>query len=213
MFKKQEITLIENTSPSITAERRVYDKDLIRIGWTGAPWTRPDDLKIISKIKEYIYSNQSRFKLVHIGHLDKFMSFAEATGFKEIDIEKLPIQGHKEYLRSLDLDIGLAPLNKSCFNNFKSPIKILEYSTNSIPWIASRSKPYIDLCSKWQIKGRLCSKSMDWIDNIEELLDSAVRRKEGAVLKRLCDKYSSYRSGVEAWRRTIMNLMCSINTH
>ena len=73
MFKKQKIKLIENTSPSITAERTVHDKELIRIGWTGAPWTRPDDLRIFSEIKEYIYSNQRKFRLVHIGHLEKFL--------------------------------------------------------------------------------------------------------------------------------------------
>ena len=49
-----------------------------------------------------------------------------------------------DFYRSLDFDIGLAPLRPSVFNRSKSPVKVMEYGALGIVPIASNVGPYAD---------------------------------------------------------------------
>ena len=100
MFEGIKIQLIPNTAPRCTKVEKFKTSGILRIGWTGAPWTRPHDLDLIKPIIEKIKMHPDKYKLVHIGHLDNYPTLGTIIGMPEKMIEKHPLNGHKKYLRN-----------------------------------------------------------------------------------------------------------------
>lgn len=74
-------------------------------------------------------------------------------------------------LKSLKIDIALAPLEDNLFNRCKSNIKMLEYAALGIPCIYSNVTPYK--------KAKLISTTTEeMINHIESLADNPERRKQ-----------------------------------
>ena len=205
MFRQPKCIIVPNTAPKY---RKIFkndnsNKDKIKVGWTGAPWTRPADLLILKEPLRRLIHDRPEINLCHIGHLPGMPSFADIIGVNPSQVSTFPLGAHKDYIENLNLDIGLAPLESNCFNYYKSGIKAIEYSDNSIPWIASHSQPYIDLCDSWNYNGRLCSNTEDWLRNIYSLLDYQTRKNEAKDIQNLCNKYSSFAHGVRSWRKIL----------
>jgi len=76
-------------------------------------------------------------------------------------------------LNSLDIDIGVAPLNDNEFNHSKSCVKFYEYATIGAATLASKVLPYkeeVGYCAKNKVK--------DWVNKLERLLaDKDFREK------------------------------------
>ena len=199
MFTKQDLQLLPNSSPRMPYLNAVSAPP-VRIGWTGAPWTRPNDLAILKPLARWITDRPHELQLVHVGHMDNFPSFAKSLELDHALVETHPLESHKKYLQNLNFHIGLAPLDHTCFNCFKSAIKVIEYSALGIPWLASETSPYQNLCRQWSWSGRLCRDPNDWIEQIQSLLYEKTRRQEGDQLKKLCQQHASYEFGVNRWR-------------
>ena len=110
-------------------------------------------------------------------------------------------------MKKLNFDIGLAPLANTTFNYHKSGIKIIEYSYFGIPWIASKSPAYLEVCDHWGWKGRLCKTSEDWMQNFEQLVQKNIRIKEGNSLNNLAKKWSDFKIGVTDWQTIIKGVI------
>ena len=175
----------------------------LRIGWTGAPWIRPADLALLRPLAAWIAQSPKELRLVHVGHAEGHLSLADALELPTQLVETVPLQSHGEYMRSLRFDIGLAPLATNSFNRYKSAIKVIEYSSQAIPWLASDAQPYRELCRQWQWSGRLCQTPSDWINHLIRLIDSSQRSAEAQALHRLCNRHSSYSDGVNRWRELL----------
>lgn len=206
MFKNQKIIIIENSANKYMKNKST-DSNRIRVGWTGAPWTRPEDLEIIKPLAKWLVQERQDFEIVHIGHHEKMHSMATFLGIKEEYVEKIGLMSHADYSRSIDFDIGLAPLTNECFNQYKSPIKVIEYSSLGIPWIASDTITYRQLCEEWGYNGRLCRKPDEWITNLKLLTNKDIRKEEGRILKYNCDKKSGFKRGVREWR-ALLTVQC-----
>ena len=148
MFRDRRIILLENTAPPKLTEVPKKASGKLRIGWTGAPWTRPYDLDEIKSLAKWACEKKDEIQLVHIGHSEKHLSFANALNIEQSMVETTKLNSYEQYINEIKIDIGLAPLQKSCFNSFKSAIKVIEYSANSIPWIASDVEVYRYLCTE-----------------------------------------------------------------
>jgi hypothetical protein len=208
MFPDLSIVLLPNTAPAANQlpnplAQGTATTNRLRIGWTGAPWTRPDDLALLQPLAAWIAARPEQLQLVHVGHHDGRLSLAEAVGLPAHLVETLPLQGHNSYLKQLSFQIGLAPLARSSFNHYKSAIKPIEYSCLGIPWIASDAQPYRELCGQWQWQGRLCAEPSAWISHLQALMDRSTRSREGIALRQLCQEHASYASGVESWRQLL----------
>lgn len=202
MFRQAEFHWLPNTAPHVGPPDSPERNDQpLRIGWTGAPWTRPDDLAILRPLAHWVVAHPTQMQLVHLGHAEGRLSFAEAIGVHPSCVQAIPLQSHGDYLRKLRFDIGLAPLTNTSFNTYKSPIKVLEYSALGIPWLASDALPYRDLCQRWGWQGRLCTTASDWIQQLQPLLDGAKRRCEAQKLQALCKTHASFQQGVIQWER------------
>jgi glycosyltransferase involved in cell wall biosynthesis len=82
-----------------------------------------------------------------------------------------------EYYRSLDFDIGLAPLVDMPFNRSKSAIKAMEYAALGIPVVASDREPYRPFVLDG-VTGYLVRDEHEWGKRLRELVDDAGMREE-----------------------------------
>ena len=209
MFPRQQVMLLANSAPKppglMASWARAASAKPLRIGWTGAPWTRPQDLALIKPLAAWIKQRVGALQLVHIGHAEGRLSLAEALGLPPALVLTKPLMPYANYLEAINFDIGLAPLAPGTFNEFKSELKLLEYSGRGIPWIASDAPPYRQLCEQWSWGGRLCREPHQWIDQLQALLDPGQRLAEGQQLQQLSQAHQSYGAAVERWSRAISN--------
>lgn len=81
------------------------------------------------------------------------------------------------YYRSIDFDIGLAPLAPLVFNRSKSHIKALEYAALGIPVIASDEPPYRDFVVHGE-SGYLVRRDHEWTTYLRALVEDQTLREQ-----------------------------------
>jgi len=207
MFEKKKIYLIQNSAP-VKKEKINMQSGKIRIGWTGAPWTRPEDLYVLKDLTYWILK-QDNTQLVHIGHDQNKPTIAEILNIPADAIETHQLMPYKQYLKHLDFDIGLAPLTRGNFSSFKSDLKLVEYSSQGIAWIASHCDPYEDLCSEWGIEGRLCQKGDEWIRHCKELISNDKYITEGRFMQEICQRKRSKSTAAKEWEYIIEKVIAN----
>jgi len=82
-----------------------------------------------------------------------------------------------DYYRTIDFDIGIAPLISSRFNRSKSAIKALEYAALGIPVIASDEPPYQAFVVDG-VTGFLVKHDHEWEARLRDLVNDADMREE-----------------------------------
>jgi len=207
MFPKQRVFLIRNSAPELGHTRGNHNNQAqtsLRLCWTGAPWTRPDDLQLLRPLAKWLEKHpELPIRWLHIGHAEGMTSFAEAVGIPKNKVDTVKLTGYNNYLKALDGDIGLAPLAQNSFNQFKSEIKVLEYGAAGMAWIASDATAYRELSERLGIPMRLCNNGEDWIRNLKDLIDPIKRRNENLQLQRLCKSIQSYDEAVANWHQRL----------
>ena len=58
---------MNNTGGDNTPDKREFQFDKIQVGWTGAPWTREQDILLIKDVFIWLFSRRNKFDIVHIG--------------------------------------------------------------------------------------------------------------------------------------------------
>ncbi|CAO5150815.1 conserved hypothetical protein [Frankia sp. AiPs1] len=87
------------------------------------------------------------------------------------------------YHRSVDFDVGLAPLRPHLFNQSKSDIRILELAALGIPVIASGYGPYAEAVQHG-VTGYLCRQPHEWVRALTTLAhDQDLRAEMGAAAR------------------------------
>ena len=64
-------------------------------------------------------------------------------------------------LRMAEIDVGVVPLEPTAFNHAKSWLKGLEFAALGVPFVASPTDPYQDLCHSFGL-GILADGRKDW---------------------------------------------------
>lgn len=174
MFPQQAVALLPNSAPLNPSSVPLWGENAgpLRLGWTGAPWTRAHDLQPLRELAQWV-QQQCDVRFVHMGHNGDKISFAEVLGIPANFVDTVPFLPHADYLRQLHFDIGLAPLAPTLFNAYKSDLKLLEYSSMGIPWLASNAMPYRELATTWGMTELLCPTPEDFISGVQRL-----RRKD-----------------------------------
>jgi hypothetical protein len=123
----------------------------LRVGWAGSVTHKAD----LSQIEYVVKSTLDRYQWVFVWYcppsLKPYVEFHEGVPINEehsaIALEYGTVQTsqmHHERLQALKLDLAIAPLEINRFNECKSHIKLLEYSSISVPTIASNVYPYYE---------------------------------------------------------------------
>jgi glycosyltransferase involved in cell wall biosynthesis len=152
------VVVIPNTVPVwLTRINPPKTKRPFVIGWEGAPH-HIDDLKLV-------WGSIFRFLLKH---RDTEFWLWGPHGFEDLPlglrerVRTFPWQSNvPDYYRSLDMDIALAPLQDTSFNETKSAIRVQEHSALGIPVIASPSEAYAGYLHDG-VNGFLASSEEDW---------------------------------------------------
>jgi glycosyltransferase involved in cell wall biosynthesis len=93
------------------------------------------------------------------------------------------------FYRSIDFDIGIAPLRPTEFVNSKSPVKPLEYAARGIPCIATDVGPYRNFIKHGET-GFLVKQDHEWLKYMSILAaDEDMRLAMGAAAKKQAEEY------------------------
>lgn len=180
----------------------------IRLGWFGSKG-HYEDLKMIMPALQEVMAKYPHLKLIYCGY-GGFSSDKLSTeiGWGEDVFKELPpfqrefVRNVNEHLwpmkfRTLDIDIGLAPLIHDEFNHCKTPIKWMEYAALEIPAVMSPTvyEEHPEFKDKSIVSdgktGFIARTVEDWIEYISKLVEDADLRKTiGKNAKReVCKKW------------------------
>ena len=143
--------------------------DHLIIGWQGGP-THQGDLRLIKSVVNELQAKKS-FEFVLAGYSPN--GFFKKRTFRQWQVFN-PDLSHFNLFR--DFDIGLCPLTKSSFNECRTDIKFVEYSSMGIPTIASDISTYGTI--KHGKTGYLARNQSDWRKYLVELIDDKDKRVE-----------------------------------
>lgn len=163
------------------------DTGQIRIGWTPSD-SHYVEIWMIKRIMRKIFDKYGdKVKFVVLGNL-----YELGREFKPHEMERHDFIGLKTYplkLASLNLDIGLCPLDKTDFNRAKSPLKWSEYSAMKVPSVVSKLEAYD--CVEDYETGMVGDSEDEFYDKLCELIDNEELRKK--ITKNAYDKnYEDY---------------------
>jgi glycosyltransferase involved in cell wall biosynthesis len=205
MLPAQRIQLLPNGCPAALLDRPLKTQPSshrVRLGWTGAPWTRPHDLALLRPLAAWS-QQQPDLEWVHVGACADRLSFAEAVGLPQNRVSSRPLVPYSDYLDLLEFEIGLAPMANNTFNSFKSELKLLEYSALGIPWLASDHGSYRELNDCWQLSGRLCASAEDWINGVIRLRSQRQRQSEGKLLQDRLFTTRPAQATINSWQQLL----------
>lgn len=152
-------------------EKQFNTSDKIRIGWAGS-MTHLHDLQMVVKPLKRIMEDYNA-ELIIIGEQRM------ADEFKGYPVECMvgvPFDAWPERLHGLRLDIGIAPLVDTPFNQAKSNIKWQEYSIAKVPGVYS---PTVYQHPDFEPKFGIVALDEDhWYRAIKHLIDYPQRREE-----------------------------------
>ena len=175
----------------LEAQKYISDNTKIKIGYFSGSITHNDDINMILPVLEQILKENINVELHIVGELDipkELQPYRDRIIANEfVDWEKLPKLISK-------VDINLAPLVDTIFNEAKSENKWIEASLVKVVTIASNvgaMKKMIDD----GVTGLLCSNNEEWYEKLNALIvlffffpssypcldDKLYRRKRGNV--------------------------------
>lgn len=170
------------------------DDSKIVIGYLSGSITHNADFELIMPTIKKIMNEYNNVYLKVVGLIDipeelkKFSDRILTAPF--VSWEKLP-----EIIASID--INLAPIEKSIFNEAKSENKWMEAALCKVPTIASKFGAFDEMINH-EVDGILCSNEKDWYKYLKELIESSeYRKKIGSVaykrvIKEKVTTYSGY---------------------
>lgn len=173
MYSKynENISVIPNLIDFTTYDKWFLEKEdneTIIIGWAGSP-SHVADIALIRKPLLNILCDYP-VKLRILG-----WNFAENWGIDK-QLEYVPYQLPYEFGRGLQkINIALAPLADTKFNQSKSNLKYLEYSALGIATIASPVGPYN--CITHSENGLLARSEKGWYEYMKSLIENKSYRE------------------------------------
>lgn len=139
----------------------------ITIGFCGSHTHQPDLEVVEEALKRVATTFGERVRFSFFGCITKPLQNLGNVDFHEGFVK---YSQYPDLLRSLDFDIGLAPLVDNDFNAKKSSIKYLEYAASGIAGIYSDVTPYSDTVKHGET-GMLVENSVDtWYATICRLI-------------------------------------------
>lgn len=187
-----EIVVMENRLPltwwgELQAQRNQGRKP--RVGWAGGG-SHTGDLELIADVVrdladevEWVFFGMCPDKLRP--HIYEFH-------------EGVAIEDYPRKLASLNLDLGLAPLEMNLFNECKSNLRLLEYGACGIPVICTDIRPYQNDFSVTRVRNRY----KEWVDAIRMHLDDLdeTARFGDALKAKVHEEWVLKDENIQFWR-------------
>jgi len=176
---------------------REHVSDRVTVGYAGSATHVGDWTELSSELRRFL-TRVPQAELHIMGHnlVEKWPKnlWRHSEWHGEID----------DYLRSIDFDLGLAPLRPSLFNKSKSALKAMEYGALGIPIIASNCGPYADYVRHGET-GFLVDRPHEWAIYLRELLgDARLREKMSAHARSYVAANSLIEDNLWRWERVLL---------
>lgn len=167
----------------------VHNQQLL-LGWAGSLHSHPDDFRQASGTLSRFAREGGRVHIVgpDIG-IKEQLGTDQFSFTGNLSFEQWPYEVAK-------LDIGVAPLASTVFNEGKSRLKCLEYSACGVPWVASDLPEYRKLAALGA--GETASKPKDWWRAVNRLATDSRLRWEQSHAGRAVAATQTYEE--HAWR-------------
>ncbi|WP_195980083.1 glycosyltransferase [Clostridium butyricum] len=174
-YKDIEFAKDKNEKKKILkARKHISDDKIVRIGYFSGSITHNDDINMILPVLERIMSENKNVELHIVGELDipkELEPYKERIIANEfVDWEKLPELISK-------VDINLAPLVDTIFNEAKSENKWIEASLVKVVTVASNVGAMKNMISD-KTTGFLCSDNEQWYEVLTNLINNSNYRKQ-----------------------------------
>ena len=167
------------------AEKIRRENNVVKMGYFSGSITHNDDFILIKPAIEKIMKKYSQVELHIVGILDIPEEFKE---FKERVIAHPFMEWKDLPLLIAEMDINLAPIEESVFNEAKSENKWVEAALVRVPTIASNVGAFRKMIENGKT-GVLCESEVEWYTELEKMvLDSKWRIKLGENAYRYCSK-------------------------
>ncbi len=191
---------------SNTAFRNAADRDTgaaIRIGYASGSATHDADFSIVHPVLDHLLTQHPNLHLCLIGELDA-AAFSSAVRDR---VQRVPFMEHWKLPFTLaTLDINIAPLQPTGFNECKSPLKFLEAAVVGVPTVASGTEPFRAAIEHGST-GFIANIAADWHDTLQALIENRTLRRDVGLRAR--DAAQSYTS--TAWLKNFRHLRATWN--
>jgi glycosyltransferase involved in cell wall biosynthesis len=185
-----ETRVVENyVASEFLAARPQPASDGIMIGWTAAQEHLHDlyELKLRATLRDVLDAHPD-VRVASIG-IDLGLEHERYDILGWVPFRDLPALVAR-------YDIGLAPIVDEPFNRARSNVKLKEYATLGIPWLASPIGPYAGMGEREG--GRLVANDR-WREEIERLVQSARDRRKLAKRGRRWARGQTIERNAERW--------------
>lgn len=162
-----------------------------RVGWAGAQQHGAD----IALLYRTIQATYKEVDWIFMGMCAKeFLPYVKEV-HNPVSYDRYP-----QMLASLNLDLGLAPLEINPFNEAKSNLKLLEYGVLGIPVICTDIFPYQGGAPVTRVSNR----SEDWTTNIREhISDRQALQEKGQQLRRWVERFYLLEDHLQEWSQLL----------
>lgn len=150
------------------------DSEHFKVGYFSGSFTHNDDFELIKPILKKLMRKYEKFELHLVGELNlpedllEFKSQIVVHPF--VDWKKLP-------KLIAQVDVNLAPLEQSIFNEAKSENKWVEAALVKVPTVASNVGAFARMIEHGKT-GYLCNNLKEWESILETLIHDDNKRKE-----------------------------------
>ena len=182
-------------------------KDQVTIAYAGGITHGRDLEPVVPALVELLEEYKSAIRVVLFylrpASLKKYPQVLHLGGFPEY-------QQYARLLQEAKIDIGLAPLRDDKFNSAKSDVKYLEYGSQAVAGVYSRSLPYssvVDGETGLFVEG---DDAGMWYDRIKYLIENPEERERmgnNAMLDVRGNRTSDHMA--QTWLKTLNNLSAS----
>lgn len=142
-------------------------------GWPGTTQSHPTDLDACGRAVQQLTDDGYGFRVVgppsNVRTALKLKKDPEYTGV--VTIFDWPS-------KIAELQVAMAPLEASQFNQSKSRLKLAEASSVGVPWVASSRIEYRKFHKDSGGAGLLAETPKDWYKGVKQLMDDEPLRKE-----------------------------------
>lgn len=154
-------------------KNKAKNDDLIRLGYFSGSITHNADFELILPVLARLMKKYDNIRLVICGELD---IPKELEAFRD-KIETKPFCDWKELPEIIaGVDINLAPLEQSIFNEAKSENKWVEAALVRVPTIASKVGAFKKMITNKE-NGFLCDGENEWENTLTELFENKELRE------------------------------------
>ena len=163
-------------SEEAVKEKQSANDGKVRIGYFSGSITHNDDVQMILPVIVRLMKKYQNLVLVISGELTLPMELKEFAG----RVEATPFGDWKKLPKLIaSVDINLAPLEESIFNEAKSENKWVEAALVKVPTVASKVGAF-DRMIEHGKTGYLCANENEWEENLAKLIeDETVRKRIG----------------------------------